>query len=228
MKKMNLSVLILALCLLLCACVQNQEIPDQNDPTISGNEQTMSPDDDTANVPDDGETNEGDTSQTVYPAELMVELVVEWEAADALLSQLDDLSDLLQKAIEEAGCPLDRVTLTISTAGGFTAQALIQGGIDAAIVPAVDIISYEKSTAILALSEEEIAETAIALSRVNSDITEDFCQILFKALMETQSGQDFLSTCCGSAVFSAPTQERLEAVRDYLRQLEEAEGGYMQ
>lgn len=225
MKLKKLSALLLTLCLLLCACVQPGDPGDHNTPPISGDQQTDAPDGGSS-TPDDGKTGDDGATQAVYPAELMVELVVDWGIADMLLSHLDELADQLQEAVEDAGCPLDSVTLTISTAGGFTAQALLEGGIDAAILPAVDVIPLEKRASIIALSGEEIAGTAIAVSAANDDLSEEFCSILFKALTETQAGQDFLSACCGDAVFSAPTEDALQAVRDYLRELEEAGGGH--
>lgn len=222
MKKAKLIALLLALCLLLCACSQHGGSDGQNDdPIVSGDQQTDIPDDGGEDTSDDGTV-----AQPVYPADLMVELVVEWAIADTLLSHLDELSDRLHAALEEAGCPLDGVTLTINTAGGFTAQALLEGGIDAAILPAVDIITHEERAAILALSGEEIPETAIAVSLAKDNLSEEFRQVLLKALTETQNGQDFLAACCGEAVFSTPTEDTLQAVRDYLRELEESGGGH--
>ena len=222
MKKAKLMALLLALCLLLCACSQPGSSNDQSDPPVSGDQQTDAPDDSGGHTSDDG-----NPAQPVYPADLMVELVVEWAIADALLSNLDDLSDRLHAALEEAGCPLDSVTLTINTAGGFTAQALIEGGIDAAILPAVDLITHEERAAILALSSEEVPETAIAVSLAKETLSAEFREVLRKALTETQNGQDFLAACCGDAVFSAPTDDTLQAVRDYLRELEESGGGHL-
>lgn len=230
MKKIRIIAILLSLCLLLCSCAWQNGSSTQNDPINTNGEQTTPPDDstDVNNIPDNGEDGSDKPQPPTYPAELMVELVIEWETADALLSQLDDLADLLHTAVEETGCPLDRVTLTISTAGGFTAEALVQGGIDAAILPAVDVISYEDKTSILALSDEEIPETAIAVSLANDALSEEFRQLLFKALTETQAGKDFLSACCGAASFSAPSEEGLAAVRDYLRELEKGTGGHAQ
>lgn len=222
MKKANLAALFLALCLLLCACSQPGSSNGQSDLPISDSQQTDPPDDGGSGMSDDGTT-----AQPVYPADLTVELVVDWAIADTLLSHLDELSDQLHAAMEESGCPLDGVTLTINTAGGFTAQALLEGGIDAAILPAVDIITHEERTSILALSGEEIPETAIAVSLAKDTLSEEFREILMTALTETQNGQDFLAACCGDAVFSVPTEDTLQAVRDYLRELEESGGGHV-
>ena len=221
MKKANLLALLLALCLLLCACSQPGVSGQTDDPFVSGDQQTDIPDDGGAAVPDNG-----NSAQPVYPADLTVELVIEWAIADTLLSHLDDLSDQLHAALEEAGCPLDSVTLTINTAGGFTAQALLEGGIDAAILPALDIIPHEENAVILALSSEDIPEIAIAVSLAKETLSENFREILLTALTETGAGQDFLAACCGDAVFSIPTEDSLQAVRDYLRETEESGGGH--
>lgn len=232
MRKATIPALLLSLCLLLCACA-GQNDSKGNDPPVSDDQQSAADSGtttelpDTPGIPDDSGDTGSTSDPSSLPAELTVELVVEWENTDALLSLLDDLSDQLHTAVEEAGCPLDRVTLTISTAGGFTAQALSQGGIDAAILPAVDIIPYENKASIIALSDEAIPETAIAVSLANADLSEEFRLILFKALTETQSGQDLLSACCGNAVFSVPTETALQSVRDYREELEKATGGHI-
>lgn len=213
--------LLMALCLLLCACSLPGNSDMQTDlPNVDGQQ---------TNTPDNGETDDSGSShapQPVYPADLTIELVVDWDIADTLLSHLDDLSDRLHAALSEAGCPLDYVTLTISTAGGYTAQALLEGGIDAAILPAVDIIAHEDQTAILALSSEEIPETAIVLSLADDTLSEEFRALLFTVLTESPNGQDFLAACCGDALFSAPTEDSLQAVRDHLNDLEKAIGGH--
>ena len=67
-------------------------------------------------------------------------------------------------------------------------------------------------------------ELAIAVSLADDDLTEAFRDVLFAALTQTQAGQDFISAVCGEAVFTAPTEETLQAVRDYWSELEEGEG----
>lgn len=229
MKKIKLTTIFLALCLMLSACVT---LPDgnntiaQNDPPVHNTQNDQTPDKDTETPPDQNTTPDDDNNnqnEPVCPADMTVELVVDWAMADTILSILDDLSDLLREAVEEAGCQLDHVTLTINTAGAYTADSLVDGGIDAAILPSVDIIPYENRVAILALSNDEIPQTAIAVSLANSDLSEEFRSILFSALTQTQAGQDFLAAFCGEAVFVAPTEETLQSVRDYLHELEEGE-----
>lgn len=221
MKKWNLTALLLAIVVLLSACANrttgNNDTPSQNNSQIEQN----TPDNNEI-PPEQDTTTDDQQSEICYPTDITVELVVEWEIADAILSALDDLSEQLRQAVEEAGCQLDSVTLTISTAGAYTADSLIDGGVDAAILPSVDIIPYENQVAILALSAEEIPQTAIAVSRTNSDLDEAFRESLFCALTQTEDGQAFLSAICGETEFSAPTDEALQAVRDYLHEWEES------
>lgn len=214
--------ILLSACLLFCACAQQDPPPSSSDDAPiatpdNGGDQT-----DTKDPEADGN---GTVTPSVLPAELDVELTVEWEKVDTLLPQLDELSDLLRSAMEEVGCPLDRATITISTAGGFTAEALAGGGIDAAVIPAVDIISYRNKTSVVALSSEEIPETAIAVSKANEALSEAFSHLLLRALTETDAGQEFLTICCGTAAFSVPTEESLQAVRDHLAEQENTAGG---
>lgn len=228
MKKIKLTALLLSVCLLLCACMQpsgGNDDPVQDDPGISDNQN--------GGTPDSGSDSSGTTENTdnkqdepTYPADLMIELVVEWEAADSILSALDDLSEQLRNALTEVGCQLDSVTITMSTAGAYTADSLVAGGIDAAILPAVDIIASEHRVSILALSNDEIPMTAIAVSKANDDLSEEFRTRLFSALTETETGRDFLSAICGEVVFSAPTEDALQAVRDYYNELMSEEGDH--
>lgn len=224
MKKKILAWFLFTVCLILCACVQDQS-PDQNDPVPPATNQTQQqpapPADDTPAPPADTE----DAPQVFAPEELTVELVVEWEEADGILSRLEDMGEMLRLALEESGYNVERVTLTISTAGGFTAEALAQGGIDAAVLPAVDFITCRESTAGIAMSTEEICETVIALSLHNGTPDSTFCTALFDALTKTEQGAEFLALCCPGAVFTTPTEEAMQTVQDWIDQ-QEALGGH--
>ena len=228
MKKRVLTALLLCISVFMSACMTlpgGNDTPTQNDPPLSNDHTTPMPDKDNEAPPDqDTPADDDKTEEAAYPAELIVELVVEWEMADTILSLLDDLSDLLRTAVAEAGCELDSVTLTISTAGAYTADSLVDGGIDMAFLPSVDIIPHEERAVILALSSDEIPQSAIAVSLADDDLTEAFRGALFTALTQTQAGQDFISAVCGETVFTTPTEETLQAVRDYWRELEESEG----
>ena len=226
MKHLRLTAFLLTVCLLLAACVQQPQQGNngQNVPPVSNEQQPpVQNDDPSVPAPDDGKN---DTPAPTFPSDITVELVVDSETANALLSQLDALAENLRRALVDVGCPLDIVTLSFSTAGAYTADSLVDGGISAAILPAVDIIAAEKRVSIIALSSEEIPETAIALTCASDNFSEEFYAIFFKALMESPSGQAFLSACCTDAVFSAPTEEGLQAVRNYLAELEKNGGGH--
>lgn len=222
MNKIKLTALLLCVCLLLSACMQpsgSNDNPVQDDPISSGDQTADSGN----NSSDNNSNNKNDVT---YPADLMVELVVEWEMVDIILSIIDDLSDQLRNALLEVGCRIDNITLTMSTAGAYTADSLVDGGIDIAILPSVDIISSERRVSILALSDDEVPMTAIAVSNASDDLSAAFRAMLLSALTETEAGQDFLSAICGESIFSVPTEDTLQAVRDYLKELMDEEGDH--
>ena len=222
MKRWKLTALLMAMVVLLSACT-NQPTGNTNATQNNSQIEQNTPDDTNNEVPPNPDSSADDKQDEVAcPTDITVELVIEWEIADAILSALDDLSEQLRQAVEEAGCQLDSVTLTISTAGAYTADSLREGGVDAAILPSVDIIPYENQVAVLALSAEEIPQTAIAVSLIHSDMTEAFRESLFYALTQTETGQAFLSAFCGETEFSTPTEAALQAVRDYLQEWEES------
>ena len=132
MKKKILALFLFTVCLILCACVQDQS-PVQNDPAPPAanqtQQQTSPPADDTPAPP----ANTEDAPQVFAPEELTVELVVEWEAADAILSRLEDMGEMLRLALKESGYSVERVTLTISTA-----HNLHIGSIQSSIKPIIN------------------------------------------------------------------------------------------
>lgn len=223
MKKNILLLFLFTFCLILSACMQEQNSPqtDPVPPTTNQTQQQPTPPPDDSPVPP--AENEG-TPSTFAPEELTMELVVEWETADALLSRLEDMGEMLRLALEDSGYSVERVTLTISTAGGFTAEALSQGGIDAAVLPAVDFITCPESTTGIAMSSEEIPETVIALSLHKGMPDSTFCSALFDALTKTEQGKEFLQLCRPDAVFVVPTEEAMQTVADWVAQQEENGG----
>ncbi|MBR2894688.1 MAG: hypothetical protein IKC03_03385 [Oscillospiraceae bacterium] len=211
--------LFLSVCLLLCACTQQQSSLPSHPSDNKQQEETVLP-----SAPPPSSIPE-QTSPVPNPLEqLTVELVLEWEQADTLLSQLHDLEYELQSALEEIGCPVDQITLTISTAGGFTAQSLMQGGIDAAILPALDFISCETEVTPIAMSSEDICEHIVAVSNANNHLDNAFHEAFFRALTESSTGQKFLSVCCPDVTFSAVSEEALKIVRDTLAEHEQTGG----
>lgn len=224
MTKKILVLFLVTFCLILSACAQNQTPPktDPAPPVTDQTQQTVPPPIETPPAPPAG--NE-ETPPVFAPEELTVELVVEWEAADLILSRLGEMSEMLRLALEESGYSVERVTLTLSTAGGFTAEALTQGGIDAAILPAADFITCRESTAGIAMSTEELCETVIALSLHDGTPDSTFCTALFDALINTEQGREFMSICRPGAVFTVPTEEAMQAVADWVA-AQETIGGH--
>lgn len=224
MTKKILVLFLVTFCLILSACAQNQTPPktDPAPPVTDQTQQTVPPPIETPPAPPAG--NE-ETPPVYAPEELTVELVVEWEAADLILSRLGEMSEMLRLALEESGYSVERITLTLSTAGGFTAEALTQGGIDAAILPAADFITCRESTAGIAMSTEELCETVIALSLHDGTPDSTFCTALFDALINTEQGREFMSICRPGAVFTVPTEEAMQAVADWVA-AQETIGGH--
>lgn len=224
MTKKILVLFLVTFCLILSACAQNQTPPktDPAPPVTDQTQQTVPPPIETPPAPPAG--NE-ETPPVYAPEELTVELVVEWEAADLILSRLGEMSEMLRLALEESGYSVERVTLTLSTAGGFTAEALTQGGIDAAILPAADFITCRESTAGIAMSTEELCETVIALSLHDGTPDSTFCTALFDALIKTEQGREFMTLCRPGAVFTVHTEEAMQAVADWVAE-QEKNGGH--
>ena len=220
MKRTILMLVLLAVCLVTCACTQTQTPPDP-----SGAEQFQQPSTSATDNAPAPPPNTEDTPTTFAPEELTVELVVEWEDTDAILSRLEDMSDMLRLALEESGYSVERVTLTISTAGGFTAEALVRGGVDIAVMPAVDFLTCRKSTTGIAMSNEDICETVIALTLHNGLTDSTLCTALFDALTATEQGKEFLAICRPGTVFTIPTEEAMQAVQDWIEQ-QETMGGH--
>lgn len=229
MKPTKLTVLLLMICILLTACGQDTQPGnnDSNPPPISSEQQPPDQNDEPSVPNTEDDSDETPPSVPSFPSELTMELVADSETANILLSHLDELAEHLRCALEEVGCPPDSVILSFSTAGAYTADSLQNGGICAAILPSVDIIAFESSVSIIALSSEDIPALAIAVTIQSDSFSNEFAEILFKALTETPSGQAFLSICCTDAVFSSPTEEGLQAVRDHLNELEKNGGGHI-
>src|SRR5699024_9438237 len=96
---------------------------------------------DTSDTPTDDGQQSDDTQEPVELGTLTVEVVVDSEDADDFLSQLRDLSALLDQKLSENGYDAEAVTVTVSTAGGTTADALAAGGVDIALLPAEDFVA---------------------------------------------------------------------------------------
>lgn len=217
MKHLKWAALLMAVCLFLSACTVQQ---GNNTPSDLNNPQPPVQNDPPA--PDDGND---EVDPPPFLSDLALELVVDSETANTLLSHLDELTSHLRSAVEAVGYQPDSVTITFSTAGAYTTDSLVAGGIAVAILPTVDIIACEKRVSIIALSTEEIPETAIAVSAADEAFSEAFCNILFRAFTETEAGEAFLSLCCAGTSFTAPTEDGLQAARDYLEELEKHSGG---
>ena len=137
------------------------------------------------------------------------------ETAERMLTSLEDMSRWLKEALAEENCLVEEVAVTVNTAGGYTAQALAAGGVDVALLPAVDFIAWEEDAQALLVSGEDPCETVAAVTLSRPELDDAFCQTLAAALTETEAGEQFLTACRPDAVFASASEEALQAVRDY-------------
>lgn len=171
------------------------------------------------------EESAGDEAEPLSLDTLTVEAVVDWETAERMLTSLEDMSRWLKEALAEENCLVEEVAVTVNTAGGYTAQALAAGGVDVALLPAVDFIAWEEDAQALLVSGEDPCETVAAVTLSRPELDDAFCQTLAAALTETEAGEQFLTACRPDAVFASASEEALQAVRDYAADLEAQEHG---
>lgn len=171
-----------AVCLLLAGCrrAETETPPEPSPPPAS-----VQPEED----------QPAEKPRPLFLESLSVEVMVDWEDADRMLGSLDELSRLLDGALEEAGCTLgEPATVTIGTAGGITAQALEDGGVDVAFLPAEDLLTTEEDAAVGVLMNTD-QDFFLAASTVREELDEHFRSLLEDALTMTEDGQAFLETC---------------------------------
>lgn len=216
MKRITVLLCAALVCIwLLSACgIQNQT--QQNNPAPPPvNEQTPSTDI-KEEVADTGSEKEAPISID----HLAVELVAEWEQGDRFLSELKNLSQLLKDSLLARGYQVDEITITISTAGGFTADALNNGGVDLAFLPAVDFITCSEEVLAVLTTDEEICSLVTAVNRQKDGLDDAFCAALAQALLETESGTAFLNTYQPDINFVPATETAIQAVRDWVAEQE--------
>lgn len=189
--------LLLAACLLLAGCRRTEaETPPEPTPPPA----SVQPEDD----------QPAEEPRSLFLDSLTVEVVVDWEDADRVLDSLEELSRLLDGALEEADCVLkEPATVTIGTAGGITAQALADGGVDVAFLPAADLLATDADAAIGVLMNTD-QDFFLAASTAREELDEYFRFALEKALTMTEDGQAFLETCYPGMEFVRATERPAE------------------
>lgn len=203
--------LALGLCLSLTACQSGGPASDPpNEPAQAA-----------PSAPADSEPVEPDPDMRV--GRLAVELVVGWEEADRLLTSLDQLSGLLGDALLERGCAAEEVSVTLSTAGGVTADALAEGGVDVAFLPGLDYVRCGECPAALIAGEEDQAGVA-AVTPGREELGGGFPAALAGALLDTETGRQFLETCYPEAAYEPAGEDALQALRDWAAAREAAHG----
>ncbi len=190
MAKRILVSLLAAACLLLAGCRQSDPPAPEEPPAPPS----------AVPIPPAGESVQAEP-QPVFLDRLTIEVVEDWSETDRILSQLDALSQLAGEALAEKDCTVEApVVVTIGTAGGITAQALRDGGVDAAILPTGDYAEIEAEAAPVLHSSDETVVTAVTLAR--EELDENFQAILAAALLETDAGKDFLEICYPGVKFT--------------------------
>ena len=117
----------------------------------------------------------------------------------------------LDGALEEVGCTLgEPATVTIGTAGGITAQALADGGVDVAFLPAEDLLTTEEDAAIGVLMNTD-QDFFLASSTGREELDEHFRSLLEEALTTTEDGQAFLETCYPGVEFVRAVERPAES-----------------
>lgn len=170
---------LLAVCLLLTGC-QRVETPPEPSPPPAALPEEIQP---------------AEEPRSLFLDSLTVEVVVDWEDADRILESLEELSRLLEGALLAADCTVENpVAITIGTAGGITAQALADGGVDAAFLPAEDLLTTEDDAAIEVLMNTN-QDFFLAASTARPELNEDFRLALVEALTAAEDGQAFLEIC---------------------------------
>ncbi len=187
-----------AVCLLLAGCrrAETETPPEPSPPPVS-----VQP----------AEDQPAEKPRPLFLESLSVEVMVDWEDADRMLDSLDELSRLLDGALEEVGCTLgEPATVTIGTAGGITAQALADGGVDVAFLPAEDLLTTEEDAAVGVLMNTD-QDFFLAASTAREELDEHFRSLLENALTMTEDGQAFLETCYPGVEFIRAAERPAES-----------------
>ena len=214
MKKFLLP-LALALCLLLAACGDNHT-NNTNDNLTENNVSTNQVEN---NLPDTSDTTTNDADQDAdEPVELgtlTVEVGVDSEDADDFLSQLRDLPPLLDQKLSENGYDAEAVTVTVSTAGGTTADALAADGVDIALLPAEDFVACEDSATGILMDDGEIPSDVVAVTSDRAELDSAFQEALATAIADGGE-ESFLSLCHPNMTYVSFDSGVLQPIRDKL------------
>lgn len=189
--------MLLGVCLLLAGCrrTEIETPPEPSPPTVSVQPKEPQP---------------AEEPCSLFLDSLTVEVVVDWEDADRVLDSLEELSRLLDSALEEADCTLgEPAAVTIGTAGGITALALADGGVDAAFLPAADLLTTEDDAAIGVLMNTD-QDFFLAAGTARKELGEYFRSALAEALTATEDGQAFLEICYPGVEFVRATERPIE------------------
>ena len=214
-KEKKLLLLLLVLCL-LTGCVGGGH---------DGNDGQPPPEEAPVQQRPDDEPEEPVLREDILLEHLAVEVVVDWEDTERILGELENIRQLLEGALAARGCQVEEIGVTISTAGGFTADALLSGGVDVALLPAIDFLSCASGAAAVLIDSEEPCETVLAVSTGREVLDGAFSAALEAALLETEEGQALLEICRPGVGYLPADETALQAVRELLEQRESVGSG---
>lgn len=199
----------LLLCLIcFSACAGNNMTDDNDSPPPAGEVQ-----------PPAGETTDTPPAEEAFPKAIYIEhltfeFAVPWSESNRIVSEMQNLSRSLRAALQEQNCRVDDVTITISTASGLTGDALENGGVDLAFLPAVDYVTCSEAVSAVLTTDETPCATVLAVSGARPELDDAFRSALVKALLTTGSGKGFLDTYQDGIVCVPATEDAIQAVRD--------------
>lgn len=207
MGKYKWLLLLLLLTLALAACGGE---PTPTDPPAPPQTEVPVP-----TVPEEPAPTE-DEPQPEILDHLTVELVVDWSDSDQMLTQLSALSDLLIDALAQECWEVEDITVTVSTAGGFTGEALAGGGVDIALLPAVDYLAWESGAAAVLTDSGEIPAAVVAVTNARAALDDSFRAALADALTQQAPGREFMAAWCGEQTFVPAAEDALQALREQM------------
>lgn len=147
----RLTVLLLALCLMICACQTVQ-------PPVS------------VEVPDaSSESEPQEAAEPLKFERLNVEFVVDGRDPDRLLALCSDFPWALSDALEKQNVTVEKITVTFGTSGEATEEAVRSGAVQVAFLSAGDYFPYRSGQIVAA----EQAELDLSLGLIVSAVSDD-------------------------------------------------------
>lgn len=144
---------------------------------------------------------------------LAVEIGKNGLSPQELASAVQELPEVLRAGFAAQDVEIGQVTVTVGTSPAATAQALAEGTLDLAFLPAEDLLLYGGEAQALLIQDEETENDAAQLAAVSGqpDLTDGrFAAALAEVLAGLEPDR---MEALGAVSFRAVTEEDLDAVR---------------